>query len=233
MLVIGLMIVVLVATVLWQPRWLLSLAGQLNPGAMYFVDTNQPKVALTIDDGPHDETTEAILAVLDRHGSRATFFMIGGYVPGHEAALARITAAGHELGNHMGEDEASIRLSKTEFEADLLATEKTLLPWVNDLLPLRWLRPGMGWYSATMVETAQRHGYRLALGSIFPYDTHLPWVGFATWFILTKVKSGDVIVLHDGDHNRGDRTVKVLERVLPVLKRKGLEVVTLSELVNQ
>ncbi|MEM9908766.1 MAG: chitin deacetylase family protein [Cyanobacteria bacterium P01_D01_bin.44] len=225
----GLVIAVLIATVLWQPRWLLSLAGQVQPGAVYFVETNQPQVALTIDDGPHDSTTKAILSVLDQNEAKATFFMIGNYVPGHEAVLERITAAGHELGNHMSADEASVRLPSAEFETDLLATEKTLSPYG----PLQWLRPGMGWYNAAMVATAQRHGYRLALGSVFPYDTHLPWASFASWFILTKVKPGDVIVLHDGDHNRGDRTVKVLEQILPALKDQGLEVVTLSELVTE
>jgi hypothetical protein len=39
-----------------------------------------------------------------------------------------------------------------------------------------------------------------------------------------------VIVLHDGAE-RGPRTAAVLERLLPLLARKGLAVVTLSELV--
>jgi peptidoglycan/xylan/chitin deacetylase (PgdA/CDA1 family) len=39
-----------------------------------------------------------------------------------------------------------------------------------------------------------------------------------------------VIVLHDGAQ-RGPRTAAVLESLLPALSRKGLAVVTLSELV--
>jgi peptidoglycan-N-acetylglucosamine deacetylase len=94
-------------------------------------------------------------------------------------------------------DEASIRLSPEAFEADLLAAAQVWQPYVSS--SLRWLRPGMGFYSASMVATAQRHGYRLALGSVFPYDTHVPFSGFAIAFILSTVQPGDIIVLHDGE----------------------------------
>lgn len=98
--------------------------------------------------------------------------------------------------------------------------------------PIRWLRPGMGWYSASMIATATRYGYRLALGSVFPYDTHVPFSRFASAFILSRVKSGDIIVLHDGD-GRGQRTRLTLETILPVLKARGYRITTLSELTSE
>ncbi len=215
---------------LTQPRWLLNLAARIKPGALYAVNLPadvQPAVALTIDDGPSAATAD-ILAVLARYDARATFFNISGHLPGYEGVVAEAIAAHHELGNHLTTDEASIRLSPKAFEADLLAADQVWQPYVSS--SLRWLRPGMGWYSARMVQTAQRHGYRLALGSVFAYDTHVPFSGFAIAFILSTIQPGDIIVLHDGKE-RGQRTVNTLKKVLPVLQARGYSVTTLTNLI--
>ena len=203
-------------------------------------------VALTIDDGPSAATDE-ILEVLEKYGAKATFFNISGNVEGQEEAIARIVIDGHELGNHLTADEASAKLSPAAFEADLLAAEKVWLPYIKNHLKdhlkdgddaLAWLRPGMGWYTADMVEIARRHGYKLVLGSIFPYDTHMPFPSFASAFILSRVRPGDVIVLHDGmdeeggKAGRGDRTVKTLKKILPRLQERGYDVVTITDLVE-
>lgn len=57
-------------------------------------------VWLTIDDGPHPDSTPAILEVLRRHGARATFFLIGRRAERHPELVRAIVAAGHSLGNH-------------------------------------------------------------------------------------------------------------------------------------
>jgi peptidoglycan/xylan/chitin deacetylase (PgdA/CDA1 family) len=46
---------------------------------------------------------------------------------------------------------------------------------------------------------------------------------------LLNVRPGGVIILHDGPVNQ-ERTVAVLERILPALRRRRYQVVTLSEL---
>jgi peptidoglycan-N-acetylglucosamine deacetylase len=224
-----------------QPRWLLNLAARFKPGAIYAVTlpANVPwVVALTIDDGPSAATAD-ILAVLARYDAKATFFNISGHLPGHEAVVAEAIAAHHELGNHLTADEPSIRLSPEAFEADLLAAEQVWQSYVSPASlgsSLRWLRPGMGFYSASMVATAQRHGYQLALGSVFPYDTHVPFSGFAIAFILSTIQPGDIIVLHDGESRgstrkgRGQRTVDTLKKILPALQARGYTVTTLTNL---
>ena len=221
------------SVILLQPRWFFSLADRVKPGALYRVDMAEgaPKmIALTIDDGPSEKTAE-ILDVLDRYGAKATFFNISGNVAGYEDLLVREIKESHELGNHLTADEPSALLELDAFERDLLAAEAVLRPYATGAL--RWLRPGMGWYSAGMVEVAERHGYRVVLGSVFPYDTHLSSAEFASKFILYKVRSGDVIVLHDGEAGRSDRTIATLEKILPALVESGYRVTTLSELVAQ
>jgi peptidoglycan/xylan/chitin deacetylase (PgdA/CDA1 family) len=61
--------------------------------------TSQPRVWLTIDDGPTPDTRE-ILDVLERHGAKATFF-VKGQLAEREFDLTRaIHQAGHEVANH-------------------------------------------------------------------------------------------------------------------------------------
>ena len=95
---------------------------------------------------------------------------------------------------------------------------------------LRWYRPGSAWYDDAMVETVQRLGYTLALGSIYPFDAQLDGTSLASWWLRADANRGDVIVLHDGP-DRGLRAAKILGVVLPDLAAKGLRGVTLSELV--
>ena len=93
------------------------------------------------------------------------------------------------------------------------------------------MRPGSGWYSRAMIDIIHRHRYRCALGSIYPFDVALTWRRFAVSYILSNARPGAVVILHDGGR-RGLRTAQVLGAVLPRLRARGYQVVTLSELVG-
>jgi peptidoglycan/xylan/chitin deacetylase (PgdA/CDA1 family) len=212
---------------LWSaPGWLIDQLARRHPGCLYRVPTHAPLVALTIDDGPDSSSTPLILAELRRQEARATFFLIAERVRGQEQLVRTMTSEGHEVGNHFTRDRASFRLSPGAFEADLLLAHQVLAPYGA----IRWARPGSGWYSRAMIGIMSRHGYRCALGSVYPFDTTIPSVAFAARHIMWHARPGAVVVLHDGG-SRGRRTAKVLSEVLPELRRRGYRVVSLSELV--
>lgn len=227
-LVLTAIIAAAVARALWSPPgWLLGALPELFPGCLYRVETAEPLVAMTIDDGPDAATTPLLLAELSHNQAHATFFLLSSRVAGHESLVRRLVQAGHEIGNHLTQDVPSIGLDSAQFEADLVEAHRTLAVFG----PVRWVRPGSGWYSDAMIASARRHGYRCALGSVYPFDATIGSVGFAARFILRNVGPGAVIILHDGGR-RGQRTAQVLRAVLPELRRRGLRVVTLSELVG-
>lgn len=215
----------LISILFFQPRWILSLVASFSPGVLYFAKTDKPIIALTIDDGPDETTTPKILEILEQHKARATFFIISDRVKGKESVIREIVNQGHELGNHMTEDKASIQLSPQEFETDLLEAHAILANFAK----LCWLRPGGGWYHTTMIEIAHRQGYLVALGSVFPFDTTIPSSWFASMQILCNARPGSIVILHDSGL-WGERTALTLSRVLPKLSQKGYQVVTLSEL---
>jgi peptidoglycan/xylan/chitin deacetylase (PgdA/CDA1 family) len=207
------------------PAWFLDWLAARYPGCLFRVPLRAPLVALTLDDGHDGATTPLILAELRRHGARATFFLIAERVQGREQLVRRLVAEGHEVGNHFTQDRPSIRLSAGQFARDLERADRVLAPYG----PVRWARPGSGWYSQAMLDTMARQGYRCALGSVYPYDATIPSVPFSIRHILRNVRPGAILVLHDGGA-RGRRTVRVLRTVLPELYRRGFRVVSLSDL---
>jgi len=222
----GLVILLLAAgVVVFQPRWLMAALAKLSPAVVYFVETEKQAVALTIDDGPDAVATPKILDLLRQHGAQATFFFITGRVPGNEEIVLRTVKEGHELANHSTTDEPCILLKSSEFERRFLKAHEVLSRFAD----VRWFRPGSGWYSKKMLSIIYRHGYRCALGSVYPFDPQIPSSWFIKRHVLRGVQPGSIIVLHDRGA-RGERTIAVLGAILPELKRRGFRVVTLSEL---
>ena len=209
----------------FQPERIIGWLRRTSPEVFYSADIQKSYVALTIDDGPDKDTSPVILDILQKYNARASFFLITDNIPGNEAIVTRMVREGHDLGNHMTANESSIRLPVEDFEEKLLQADKALSRFAD----VHWFRPGSGWYNDEMLAVIHKHGYRLALGSVYPYDPQIGSAWFSTHYILWKVKPGDIIVLHDYKA-RGKRTAKALETLLPELKLRGYEIVTLSEL---
>ncbi len=216
------------AAVWLHPEWLITRLRHRSPEVLYSVDTRQPVVALTIDDGPDREDTQKILRVLEEYDAHATFFIISDHIPGSEDLLQQMVFAGHELGNHLTADEPSIQLPIAEFE-DKLQQADSILSGYDDM---RWLRPGSGWYNDEMLDVIAAHDYQCVLGSVYPYDPQINSFWFSAYYVLWKIKPGSVIILHDHG-TRGQRTAKALEIILPALADRGYQVVTISELVGE
>ena len=188
--------------------------------------TDEPVVGLTFDDGPHPELTDAILDVLAKHEAQATFFLIGDRVVGNRRVVRRIVEEGHEVGDHLMHDEASILLSRTRFREDLTQARDLLAGYQE----VRWWRPGSGWTTKAMVREAHYLGMRCVLGTVAVADGPPPESG--SWReqrLLGQISAGAVVVLHEGTDERRD-VVDTLDWLLTRLAERGLRSVTLTEL---
>src|SRR5215211_1444604 len=214
-----------IAAALLRPGPVIRWLSRRFPDVLFEQANAGPLVALTFDDSPHATLTPRILDVLDAHDARATFFVIGEHVAGNEEIVRRLIDEGHALGNHMLSDAPSARLSPAEFERQLLQTHEVLAAFG----PVRWFRPVHTWFTRRMLDQIHRHGYRCAMASAYALEFLPIPAPYAAQQILLTVRPGGVIVLHD-DATDQERTVAVLERILPALRRRGYRVVTLSEL---
>jgi peptidoglycan/xylan/chitin deacetylase (PgdA/CDA1 family) len=221
-----LLVAVVVGALFWfQPRFLLRELANRNPDVLFYVETDRKVLALTIDDAPDSTLTPLILDLLAEHDVRATFFILGENIKGNEILLDRMRAAGHELGNHLSRDRATIMLSDEEFARQLQAVERKIGP----LGDTKWCRPGSGWFSPAMVKIAHEMGYRCCLGSVYPFDNKLRKPGWIKDTVMDRVFPGSIIVLHEGDSDR-DYIVPLLTELIPELKAAGYEFLTLSEI---
>ena len=208
-----------------QPKFLLHELADLNPEVLFYVETEQKALALTIDDAPSRELSPAVLDLLEKHNIKATFFIIGNQVSGNEDLIARMKADGHELGNHLVADVPSISLSDEEFRENLLAVEKLIGP----LGPTKWCRPASGWFTSDMVEIAADLGYRLCLGSLYPFDNQVRNAALLHQAVMARVSPGAVLILHEGGSKR-DYVLPLLEELIPDLLDQGYSFLTVSQL---
>jgi peptidoglycan/xylan/chitin deacetylase (PgdA/CDA1 family) len=190
--------------------------------------TTEPVTALTFDDGPHPDTTPALLEVLARHGARATFFLIGERASAHPDLVAAIVAGGHDLGNHLMRDRPSVRLPAGMFRAELTATGEILARHGE----VRWWRPGSGFFTPRMVRDARSQGLRGALGS--------PWLLATTYAgdsrqrgtrLARRAHPGAIAVFHEGTPVRA-AVGRLTDGYLDVLAQRGLSAITLGDLAR-
>jgi peptidoglycan/xylan/chitin deacetylase (PgdA/CDA1 family) len=202
------------------------------PDVLWHVDTRRKIVALTLDDAPSRHTPD-IMRVLRENDAHATLFVIGAQAQGHEreAVLRDAVLAGHELGNHAWRDEGSNALATEQLRAEIVGVKAVIrqaYAAADDAPPPpNYFRPGGGFFSARMRALADRLGYRIVLGDVYPHDPQMPWPKLNAWHVLSMVRPGSIIICHD----RRSWTVPMLEAVLPELRRRGYEIVTISGLL--
>ncbi|KAI1780129.1 polysaccharide deacetylase [Hypoxylon cercidicola] len=223
------------------PRALIDYFARRWPDVLWEVRTDKKVVALTIDDAPSEHTQE-ILGVLNGHEATATFFVIGGQVPGREETLADIVRSGSELGNHAMHDEPSRALPDDELTAQIEAVRERIREAyaAADLaggtadraevrMPPQYFRPGSGFFSDRMRRLVDKLGYRLVLGSVYPHDPQISWAWLNARHVLSMVRPGAIIICHD----RRGWTAPMLRKVLKQLKKDGYRVMSLTEMLQE
>ncbi|MFQ6538226.1 MULTISPECIES: chitin deacetylase family protein [Aphanothece] len=204
----------------------------LNPGVIFCGTGARKRLALTIDDGPSGPGSQALLELLEELQVPATFFLIGSHLERDPAFPRRALQQGHSLGNHLWRDERSAALEEAVFLQQLRDTERSVeRAACPESVTWRWCRPGQGWFHNRMLAWLAGRRYRLVLGSIFPWDTLKPPLGFVRWFVLANAHPGGILVLHDTPALNG-RTRQALQRIIPALRRRGYSFVPLAELLD-
>ncbi|HEY9845174.1 MAG TPA: polysaccharide deacetylase family protein [Candidatus Caenarcaniphilales bacterium] len=228
-------------------QWLVAAVAQVFQDAIFFKKTTERVVALTIDDGPNPDESDAcsvpmILDAIAQHNRqlevsearvRATFFILTSHLGKNTTLIKQMLQQGHEIGNHGVVDESHASLTPKEFEQQLRQAHERLSQCSNQRI--RWYRPGHGLYNREMLNILRRmDGYepRFALASMIPLDTRQPTNSprFTACYASQFVFPGSILVLHDGTLLRAQQTQAALKVILAHIRQRGYRVVTLSEL---
>ncbi len=193
-----------------------------------------PQVALSFDDGPHPDFTPRIAEVLAKGGAQATFFCIGQCAEQHPEVARALLAAGHELGNHTYSHNTRGHLfSASALEADLRRCQSVLATLGT---ASRWYRPAVGIRNPPVHAAAKALGLQVVMWSAAARDGAWAFDQDKALRMARQAQPGDILVLHDGLRGTSstvrESTVRWLPSLLEGLRERGLQPVTVSQLLN-
>ncbi len=215
-----------------------SYAGATTPRAAWFgsLVSHGPRdgnlVAITFDDGPNPPYTLEIKDILDRYGVKATFFSVGKAVDARPDVSAALLADGQLLGNHSYLHDAFRWLDPRYTE---LGRAENAINRNLGVCPA-FFRPPHGEHTPFMSLQAGRKSMHVVTWDDSAGDWATTDGNLVAERILSKVRPGSIILLHDGiDGNIGaDRSVvlEALPQIIEGLKARGLQPVTLDKLLG-
>lgn len=68
--------------------------------SLWRMETEEPLIYLTFDDGPIEGLTPWVLDTLKHYGIKATFFCVGENIERNRSVFQRVLDEGHQVGNH-------------------------------------------------------------------------------------------------------------------------------------
>lgn len=196
---------------------------------VYSWQSNDKRIALTFDDGPHPRYTREILDILDEYGIRATFFFIGVNVEAYPESAKMVVSRGHEIGNHTYSHKNLRDLTYEETCQEIDLGEGAVLEITGQRTCL--MRPPEGKMGDALLVAAGERNYNVICWSVDTMDwAHTPTEAIVQ-NVLTSTEAGDIILCHDYVSGESP-TPAALRQIIPVLLERGYEFVTVSELID-
>ena len=184
------------------------------------LDPDKPMVALTFDDGPYDVVDKRILKVLDKYDGRATFFVLGNRVSSYKKDLKKIYKQGCQVASHTYSHKNLAELSKKAMKDEVNKANKAIKKGIG--VNPKLLRCPYGSTNSLMKKTIKMP---LIAWNVDSED----WKSRDADTIYKRCKDvsdGDIILLHDIYESTAD----AVEKLVPKLHKKGIQLVTVEEL---
>lgn len=192
---------------------------------IYSVDTEENKIALTINCAWNADDIDLILETLAKNEVKATFFMVGDWASKFPDAVRKINESGNEIANH---SESHAHVNNLSYEKNIEEITKC-----SDRIksitgnPTTLYRGPYGEYNDTVVKSAQDSNHIMIQWNIDSLD-YKGLTGEQMWErIEPKLENGSIILMHNGTENTG----LSLDMIIKNIKEKGYNPVTVSELI--
>ena len=202
-------------------------------GKVYFRGKkNDPRIAITFDDGPDPGLTGDILDMLDRYAMRATFFVIGRNVLRHPHIVKRAFQAGHVIACHDLNHQwwSNFRMTSMVFR-DILEARRI----VDGVIGKKMLiyRPPMGLMNPHVPIALSRLNMSCVGWSKRLFDSGNKRLK-KLYGMPALARPGAVILLHDclprPEHKK--IFLEQFEKLLLAIRKQGLQAVGVDELLG-
>lgn len=187
----------------------------------------QPKIALTFDAGS-DTAGIQILDILKKHQVKATFFLTGKWAEKFPDYTKRIAMEGHVIGNHTYSHPDPVTITSASLLQEIQKAEQAI-KLASGKSPQPYFRFPYGSYNSTTLLTVGQVGYHSSIQwSLDTIDWQQPAIDVIVSRIKAGASNGDIVLMHIG----GINTPAAVDQVIPYLKAKGFQLVTISELLK-
>ena len=176
-------------------------------------------VALTFDDGPHPDFTPKVLDILKAKKVPATFCAIGTMVQKHPELAKRIVGEGHQLCNHTLDHVEGLESEPRETVVAQMDGGRDAIVDATGEAPAFYRPPG-GSLGPVIYEEAADHDEDVLYWSIDPRDWQKPTPDELVLNVISQLKPGGIILLHDGGGNR-EATIAALPKIIDEARKLG------------
>lgn len=192
------------------------------------------KVAITIDDGPDPEVTPQVLALLDQHRARATFFCVGARVSRYPDLARDMVRRGHSIENHSQRHRHNFSLLGPRGMREEITCAQQTIQSITGTRP-QFFRAPAGLRNPFLDPVLTRMNLQLASWTRRGFDTVNADAAAVLARLVDNLAAGDILLLHDGNAARDSRgrpvILDVLPRLLETLQAKNLKPVTLPSVL--
>ena len=207
-----------------------------NPYAgKFYADGSAKKAefALTYDDGP-GYITEDLLKLLEKHGVKAAFFMLGTSARAYPDRVKKVAEAGHLVCNHTDTHKLWKNTAKLPDHEAILQKELekagAAIEKAGGGRPTV-LRMPNGYDKPWVRQVAGKLGYTLVNWTYGSDWTRLSGEKMTAEY-LRAVKPGAILLMHDGGGKVKEKNLRLTEAILQEAKKKGLKAVRLDDLLG-
>ena len=183
------------------------------------------QVAITIDDGPDPQVTPRVLALLEEHRVRATFFCIGERVRAYSELAREIARRGHAIENHSHRHVHYFSLLGPRGMTAEIERAQDTIGIVTGQRPVFFRAPA-GLRNPFLDPVLSRLRLRLASWTRRGFDTVNASADAVLGRLTAGLRGGDILLLHDGNAARSRAGSPIVLEVLPRL----LEAVAAADL---
>lgn len=199
-----------------------------GPQAIYKVDTQEKKVALTFDISWGEVRPGPILDILkEKKLTKATFFLSSPWSQRHPELVKRIVSEGYEIGSHGHKHENYSRYPDEQIR-EQIGKAHTVLTELTHKAPTLIRMPN-GDFDKRVLKIANEMGYTVIQWDTDSKDWTNPGTEQIVNNVVSKAHPGDIILLHASDSCK--QTHLALPVIVDKLRAEGYEFVTVSELI--